>query len=285
MSAFSAIDLSALPPLELHPVDFAAELELVVGRLSAAHAALADTIGLESDPARKIAEEIAFLRGLANSAANHAIRQGMLATASGSALDHLAGIVPLLREPGESDDDFRARIQFAPEGFSVAGPVAGYIFHVLRGVPGLLDLTVETRQDTPDLPPGEVHLYVLDPDQPGSDASHAAVSAVLSEDIVPDTDLVRVMAPAVTAYDVEAELTFEGGPGKAEALARAEAAVRALAAARTRINAGINRAELTAAIIGPGVVNCTLVQPAADIAAVPRTAPVLGAVSLTEAQA
>lgn len=276
---FTDIDLSALPAPELFPVDYDAALEARLSAFTAEHPELADTLALESDPIRKLLEEIAYLQVLAASQANHAQRQGMLAFASGAALDQLAAIVPLARKPGEADEAFRARIQLAPEALSVAGPRGAYRFIAMERVEGLVDVEVYTRTNDPAVPPGEVHLYVLTEDE--SDVALATgkrdeVLLRLDDDVVPDTDLVRVKLPEFTPYNILAGLDLKDGVSQAAVVAAAQAAAEALALEAYRIGGGLSRAQILGALVVEGVTNVELFEPPADIAPAPRTVPLVG---------
>ncbi|MBL4766648.1 MAG: aromatic amino acid lyase, partial [Rhodobacteraceae bacterium] len=89
----------------------------------------------------------------------------MVAYAVAADLDNLAALIPLLRNEGESDTDFRVRVQLAPEGFSVAGPRGAYEFHARSADPAVLDVAIDTYDEAnvaPGAPTlGEVHVYVL----------------------------------------------------------------------------------------------------------------------------
>jgi hypothetical protein len=75
-----------------------------------------------SDPAVKVLEVFAYREMLIRQTFNERARQVMLAYASDSNLDQLGALLDVARLSGEADDAYRARIQLAPEAFSVAGP-------------------------------------------------------------------------------------------------------------------------------------------------------------------
>ena len=64
----------------------------------------------------------------------------MLAYATGGNLDNIAVNQRVLRLAGESDADFRARVQLSPEAYSVAGPRLAYMFHAKSASPEVRDV-------------------------------------------------------------------------------------------------------------------------------------------------
>jgi hypothetical protein len=66
----------------------------------------------------------------------------MLAYATGSNLDQLGALLDVGRLEGEADTAYRARIQLAPEAFSVAGPASAYRFYALSAAPTIADASV-----------------------------------------------------------------------------------------------------------------------------------------------
>lgn len=136
---FNGVDLSRLPAPEV-----VKQLDYNDIRTSA----LADLVTIfpefsaltSADPAVKVLELFCYREILIRSQTNQQSLDNMLAFATGSDLDHIAvrvnlerfilnegdplrGIEALL----ENDEDFRARIVRAPEGFSVAGPIGAYV--------------------------------------------------------------------------------------------------------------------------------------------------------------
>ena len=112
-----------------------------------------DVENLETDPlTQALARAGGFREMLLLMRRNDAVRSVMLATAWGAYLDHIgAGQTPavmrkplvteprdfaLFPEDWEEDDDFRLRIQLAPETLSAAGPEGAYFAYALA-VPGV----------------------------------------------------------------------------------------------------------------------------------------------------
>lgn len=100
---------------------------------------------LESEPAARQLQIVAYREMLARQRTNDASLAVMLAYATKADLDHLAVQFDVKRfkisdaipnknieAVYESDDDFRRRIQLSSEKYSTAGPEGAYIFHTLN---------------------------------------------------------------------------------------------------------------------------------------------------------
>lgn len=140
---FSAIDLSRLtPPLvveELSADDIFAEMLADLQERDPIFNAL-----VASDPAYQILKVAAYRELLLRQTMNDKAKARMLAYATGSDLDHIGATmaVPVARLDGEDDEAFRARLVLAPEAYSCAGPIGGYIFHALSAHANIKDVAV-----------------------------------------------------------------------------------------------------------------------------------------------
>ncbi|WP_235424816.1 baseplate J/gp47 family protein [Vibrio vulnificus] len=63
----------------------------------------------------------------------------MVAFSGGANLQHLGAARPVEKYDTETDEQYRRRVQMAPEGFSTAGPDGAYIFHALNAHEDVLD--------------------------------------------------------------------------------------------------------------------------------------------------
>lgn len=115
----------------------------------------------------------------------------------------------------ETDNHLRARIQAAPNQFSVAGPTGAYRYWALTADPSIMDAVVSSPQ------PGSVNVYVLPgpiPVQPASSpnasgiASAALLSKVLaivsSASVRPLTDTVAALAVTEVDYEITGTVTL-----------------------------------------------------------------------------
>src|SRR5690606_38482316 len=181
-STFTAVDLSRLPaPQVVETLDYETILADLIASL---RLLLPDFQPLESDPATKILQVVAYRETLLRQRINDAARAVMPAYATGSDLDNLAALLGVSRfmiDPGdpalgipptmESDADLRRRMVMAPEGYSVAGPEGAYIFHALSAHPDVLDASATSPA------PGEVVVSILSRTGDGT-AAPALIEAV-----------------------------------------------------------------------------------------------------------
>ncbi|MFM5129474.1 baseplate J/gp47 family protein [Aeromonas veronii] len=174
----SNVDLTQLPPPE---VEETLDVEAILAKRKAIlisyypadqQAAIAATLELESEPLNKLLQENAYNEMILRARINDAAKQTLLAFASGTTLDHVAGeyeLERLLVTPGdpnatppiepvyESDDPLRMRCQMAYEGMATAGPINAYKFHALSASAEVADVAV----DSPT--PGTVRVTILSP--------------------------------------------------------------------------------------------------------------------------
>jgi phage-related baseplate assembly protein len=283
MSSFSAIDLSQLTPPDLvEALDFESVLVDLKADLTTRAPELAEVLALESEPLTKLLEVCAYRELILRGRVNDAARAVMLASATGSDLDHLGALfgvaravvvaanpeaTPPVEEVLESDARFRVRIQLAPEAYTVAGSRGAYVWHALASDSHVKDVYVYAPESAGDLV-GEVRVVVLSDEADGtpSGATLNAVTAALTDERVrPLTDRVYVSAASIVDYTVSAALTTYAGPDSAAVLAAAQAAVEALVADLHALGHDITRSALFAALHQPGVQNVTLTAPAADL--------------------
>ncbi|MEZ6853014.1 baseplate assembly protein [Halodesulfovibrio aestuarii] len=274
MSVFNAIDLSTLaPPKIIEELS----VEQILKEMLAYHAELDEkfTAPLPSDPAYKIFEANAYREFLLRQRINEAVKAVLVAYAEDEDLDHLAAGVPLKRKlvdagdetayppvppTYESNDDFRKRVVFAPEGFSTAGADGAYIFHALS--------VVGVKDAYPASPaPVEVHLYILS--KVGNGVPNQAlldeVNTVFSGDVRPFTDHLQIKPAAVKEYQIDATLHFMPGPSAESVLVEARKNLEAYVAKSHALGMCVARSGIDAALHIAGVHRVEIAQPAADI--------------------
>jgi len=262
-SAISQLDLSELPaPEAIEPLDYEtifAEMLADLRRFDPVFDAL-----VESDPAYKVLQVVAYRELLLRAKENDKVRSVMLAFATGGNLDQIGANKGVVRLANETDADFRKRIQLSPEGYTTAGSEGSYVFHGLSASPDVKDIQAVSPN------PGEVVVYVLSRTGNGTAAAPllATVDAALSADTVrPLTDQVTVESADVTTYAITAELTIFPGPDAEIVRAAAEAAVRAYASAVHRLGYDVTLSGLYAALHREGVQGVTLTAPTANLVA------------------
>lgn len=170
----------------------------------------------------------------------------------------------------ETDDHLRARIQAAPNQFSVAGPSGAYRFFALGADPSIIDVEVISPS------PGTVNIYVLtgpitaqptpSPNSAGvaNSALLATVQEALSADNVrPLTDTVSVLAVEEVDYQIAGKVTLFADAEPITTMDAVNAAAQSLAVnLASRIQRDIVPSEIIAALSVPGVYEVVLTEPA-----------------------
>lgn len=162
---------------------------------------------------------------------------------------------------GETDAQLRARIQLAPNSFSVAGPEDAYKFFAKAAHPDVIDVAVTNPF------PGVVELFPLVaggvPAQVILDAVEAACSA---RNVRPLCDTVEVSAPTVVYYYLSVELTLYKKAVVATEKASAEKALTTFAAERAAgLGRDVVREQALAKCMTPGVYDAKLLAPASTL--------------------
>lgn len=274
--AFTVVNLSQLPaPNVVESLDFETILAAMIADLQERDPTF--TALVESDPAYKVLEVCAYRELLMRQRVNEAAKAIMLAYATGADLDQLGANVGVQRQvitpaddttvpptPAvmESDDDFRARIQLSPEGYTTAGSEGSYVFHGLGADADVKDIQAISPE------PGKVTVYVLSRTGDGTAPQEtiSAVAATLNgETIRPMTDEVTVLSANIVNYTVTAELTLFPGPDATVVLQSAIDAVTAFLESQRRIGYDVTLSGLYRALHQPGVQNVNLTSPTASL--------------------
>lgn len=276
--ATTAIDLSRLPaPTFADTLDY----ESIFAAMAAAVVEILPTFDAtdETDPAVIVLQAMAYREMHWRQSVNESALSVLLAYAAGAMLDQIGamlGVARLVLDPGdaatgidatyESDDAFRARIQLAPEGLSVAGPASAYEYHARSVSAQVLD----ARATSPA--PGEVLVSVLSRVGDGSASPDllATVTDALSADGVrPMTDAVSVVSAELVDFNIVARLVLDDGPDETVVLANAQASLNLYIEKQRRLGRDINTKILAASLAVAGVSNILLDEPAMDIVIAP----------------
>ncbi|WP_031485580.1 baseplate assembly protein [Maridesulfovibrio frigidus] len=279
---FEPINMSKVPaPDIVEPLDFESILAELLADLRARDPQF--TALVESDPAYKILEVAAYRELGLRQRVNDAARAVMVAYAPGADLDNLAALAPVERkliDAGDSearpvilptyegDDEFRARVQMAPEGFSSAGPDGAYVFHALK-VPAVRGAAALSSL------PGEVEVYVLTRDGdglPDAETLIAVDDVVNDREVRPLTDHVTVKPAVIVNYEVKATLYIQPGPAPSSVIDSALAAVTEYANERHSLGSTVPLSGIYAALHVEGVAKVELISPVSDLAMQPEQA-------------
>jgi phage-related baseplate assembly protein len=278
---FDGVDLSRLPaPTVVEALDFD----------SIRDAALADLVAYmpefgaltRADPAIKLLEYFSYRELLIRQRVNEAALANMLAFALGSDLDHIGAgrdVERFILEPGnpslgidpvlESDTDFRARIQRAPETYSVAGPIAAYA-NLAKSASSDVRYATAISPDPCDI---LICVQSRIGDGSASPALIATVAAYLNdEDRRPLGDRVTVQSATIKPFAISATMRTLSGPAPALILATARLRLDVWLRENERLGRDITTDGIIAQLRIEGVSKVTLISPAFDIVCDPTEA-------------
>jgi len=169
----------------------------------------------------------------------------------------------------ETDDHLRARIQAAPNQFSVAGPTGAYRFFALGVDPAIIDVQVISPI------PGTVEVFVLTgpiTNQPAPAPNNAAIAspallakvqtALSADDVRPVTDSVHAMAVTEVDYQIQATVAlYTDADPTATMNAVGVAAQQFATNLASKIQRDIVPSQIIAALSVPGVYQVSLGLP------------------------
>lgn len=273
----SALDLSKLPPpAAVETLSFDAIVADIKADLILRAPEAAAVLDFESEVMVKLIQAFGYREELLRNRVNQGYKASTLAFSIGADLDIAAANLGVYRLDGEEDEDFRSRAVLASDGWSTAGPRRAYEFHARSASPLVSAVSVTSPG------PGQVRVVVLSNAEDGvADAALlATVAAALDHEDVRPFDDVTVVSAGVSTFNVRAKLKLPPGPDAGPVLQAAEAAVRAYAAKRRRLNIGVVLNAINAALMQPGVEDVEILEPLDDIPGIPDTAPVLAIVAL-----
>ena len=276
------IDLSQLPsPDIVETIDFETLLAERKARLVSLYPVadqtdVAAALELESEPMAILLQENAYREITLRQRVNDAARAVMLAYAMDGDLDQLAALFNIERltiapaDPAnnvpatmEGNTDLRARVQLAPQSFSVAGPEGAYVSHARNADGRVLDASATSPA------PCEVLVTVLARDGDGTapqDLLDTVAANLQADDVRPLTDKVTVQGATIKRYSVVAELVFFSGPDRSVALAEARKRMAKYTSDMRKLGMEITLDGIYAAARPAGVQKVNLISPTAGIA-------------------
>lgn len=281
--SFTAVNLSQLPaPQVVETLSYEDILAERIARLISLYPAeqqeeQAAALALESDPRRKLLEENAYREMILRARINESAKAVMLAYAKGADLDNIGaniGVERLVRQAEdlttipptplimENDDDYRYRIQLAPEAYTTAGSEGSYQYHTRSADGTIRDTKVVSYT------PGVVTVYVSSTIGSGqaNEALINKVKAALSPKTVrPLTDQVVVLSAAPVEYTIDADLQIYDGPDPQVVISTALAAVTEYVNNQRKIGYDVTTSGIIGALQQPGVHKVTLILPAGDV--------------------
>lgn len=164
----------------------------------------------------------------------------------------------------EGDENFRERIQIAPESFSAAGPVKAYEYWARTANSDIIAVSV---MGPPDTQPGHVEIYPLmtGGNLPSDEVLAEVLSVCNAENIRPDTDYVHVLRPIVVDYNLDITYWVDAAKStEAKYLCSSvESAVNEFVLWQKKsLGRDINPSELVKRVIEAGAKRCEVRQPA-----------------------
>lgn len=261
------IDLSTLPePTLIRELDPEPEITAFIADLKER---LPEWRGVfESDPFLKVCESWATRLMLEQQRHNEDGRSILLAFGQGGDLDHIAAtyysFAGIERAPGESDDSFRRRIQLAPEAYSSAGSLGGYLFHTLAVDPAAI-VDADVWFPAPGYANVAIQTIHDDDDQDAAAELVAKVDKRLREPKLQTSDVVSVNRLVTIDTAVVAAIDVPFGPDGALIEAEARRRFALLKASVERPRRILAVSAITSALHAGNVIRVRLTSPAGDV--------------------
>lgn len=160
----------------------------------------------------------------------------------------------------ESDDEYRERIQLAPEQFSTAGPDGAYIYHALKASALIADISIYS----PVAGTVEIIPLLKDGQIPGQDILKLVYQACNDKNVRPLTDLVVVNAPTIVDYKIS--LTYYISKKNQTNIIIIKSAIEKSIAdfilwQKSKLGRDINNSELTKVIVNAGAKRVEILSP------------------------
>ncbi len=163
----------------------------------------------------------------------------------------------------ENDENYRERIQEAPESFSVAGPTGAYEYFARSAHQGIIDVAII---GPPEIPPGNVNIYplMIGGDMPTQEILEAVYDVCNAEDKRPDTDFVHVLAPEPVEYELKVSYWIDRKRATQAAMiqkAVEEAVTGWITWQRSKLGRDINPSELNHRMVAAGAKRTEIISP------------------------
>lgn len=274
----NAVDLSQLtPPDIIETVDYEEILARKKAEFVAKYPEFANVIELESEPAVKILEAGAYQELLLRARYNQEARELLLATATGTNLDHIgityynseqrllviagdAEATPPTVDIFETDDEYRYRLSLQPESYSVAGPRDAFVYHALSASGEVKDAQPVSPQG------GSTDVYVLSRLGNGAPSAELidTVNAALNvEKVRPLSEEVIVKSATIVEYTIDVDIVLYPGATGEIAVNNAQEKLEKYTDDFHRLKADINEASIKGQVYSSGIKNIIVNSPAA----------------------
>lgn len=163
----------------------------------------------------------------------------------------------------ENDENYRERIQIAPESFSVAGPRGAYEYWARSAHQDIIDVAVV---GPPETEPGNVNIYplMLNGDLPTQEILDAVYEVCNAEDKRPDTDYVHVLSPEPVGFELNVKYWIDRKRAtQAVQIQNAveEAVTGWITWQRSKLGRDINPSELNHRMVTAGAKRTEIISP------------------------
>ena len=167
----------------------------------------------------------------------------------------------------ENDENYRERIQIAPESFSVAGPRGAYEYYARSAHQDIIDVAVI---GPPDISPGYVEIYPLmkNGDLPSQEVLDAVLAKCGADDVRPLTDCVSVHSPKAVDYELNVKYYIDRAKATQSTELQAaigEAVTGWITWQRSKLGRDLNPSELNHRMIAAGAKRTEIISPAFKI--------------------
>ena len=165
----------------------------------------------------------------------------------------------------ENDENFRERIQIAPESFSVAGSAGAYKYFARTAHQDIIDVGLPTMFEE-DFEAGHVDLYILmkNGEMPTAEILGKVLEICNADDVRPLTDYVTANAPEIVNYNLNVKYFIDRS--NATQATQIQTAVASAIQAwilwqRSKLGRDLNPSELNHRIIAAGAKRAEIISP------------------------
>ena len=165
----------------------------------------------------------------------------------------------------ENDENFRERIQIAPESFSVAGSSGAYKFFARTAHQDIIDVGLPSMLDE-DFDPGHVDLYILmkNGELPSDEILEKVLEICNADDMRPLTDYVTANAPDIVNYELNVKYFIDraNATQSTQIQNAVESAIKTwILWQRSKLGRDLNPSELNHRIIAAGAKRAEIISP------------------------
>ena len=165
----------------------------------------------------------------------------------------------------ENDENFRERIQIAPESFSVAGSVGAYKYFARTAHQDIIDVGLPSMFDE-EFVPGHVDLYILmkNGELPSDEILEKVLEICNADDVRPLTDYVTANAPEVINFELNVKyfIERENATQSTQIQGAVESAIQTwIIWQRSKLGRDLNPSELNHRIIAAGAKRAEIISP------------------------